>query len=337
MKLGDAIELKYGKGLTQKSRKPGNVGVYGSNGLVDYHNVALINGPGIIVGRKGSVGAVTWAKNDFWPIDTTYYVQLKSEGSLRYWYYYLKTLRLERMNSHAAVPGLNRDTAYSVEISELSPNKQRSIASILSSYDDLIENNSKRIKKLESMVRFLYRHYFEVPESDDWDIVKVGEILGKVPKSSKLQKSDYLEDGTYPVIDQSKKFIAGYTNKLDTVIVEKLPLTIFGDHTRAVKLAQEPFARGADGTQIITSDALPPYYLYHTIKELPLSNEHYARHFKILKVTEIKAPPENILDEFEAKVEPIYKLINVLMKRNRGLSKARDLLLPRLMSGEIEV
>lgn len=214
---------------------------------------------------------------------------------------------------------------------------QRKIAGVLGTYDDLIENNSERIEKLEAMARLLYRHYFEVPESTDWEVVKIGDILGRTPKSTKLQKSEYLGEGIYPVIDQGKEYIAGYTDKQDSVINEKLPLTVFGDHTRAVKLAQDPFARGADGTQIVVSDILPPYYLYQTIKDLPLSNEHYARHFKLLKVTEIARPPESILCEFEAKVEPIFKLINALTKRNRNLAKARELLLPRLMSGEIKV
>lgn len=214
---------------------------------------------------------------------------------------------------------------------------QQKIAGVLGSYDNLIENSIMRIEKLESMARLLYRHYFEVSEATDWEIIKIGDILGKAPTSAKLQKSEYLEEGTYPVIDQGKEYIAGYTNKQEAVIADKLPLTVFGDHTRAVKLAHDPFARGADGTQIVVSDILPPYYLYQTIKDLPLSNEHYARHFKLLKATEIAQPPENILSEFEEKVEPIFKLINMLTKRNRNLAKARDLLLPRLMSGEITI
>lgn len=224
-----------------------------------------------------------------------------------------------------------------IDIHEFPKDTQKKIGVILGAYDDLIENNSKRIEKLEAMAHLLYRHYFDVSDATDWEKVKIGDILGKAPTSAKLQKSEYLEEGTYPVIDQGKEYIAGYTNKQEAVIADNLPLTVFGDHTRAVKLAHDPFARGADGTQIVVSDILPPYYLYQTIKDLPLSNEHYARHFKLLKATEIAQPPENILSEFEEKVEPIFKLINMLTKRNRNLAKARDLLLPRLMSGEIKV
>lgn len=224
-----------------------------------------------------------------------------------------------------------------IDIPEFSKNTQEKIGRILGAYDDLTANNSKRIEKLEAMAHLLYRHYFNVSGATNWEIVKIGDILGKAPTSAKLQKSEYLDEGAYPVIDQGKEYIAGYTNKREAIITDKLPLTVFGDHTRAVKLAQDPFARGADGTQIVVSDILPPYYLYQTIKDLPLSNEHYARHFKLLKATEITRPPEDILNEFEVKVEPVFKLINTLTKQNRSLAKARDMLLPRLMSGEIKL
>lgn len=271
----------------------------------------------------------------------TYVITSKDpdETNIRYVYYALIPLlgSFKTMSTGTTTKFLTKTILDRVEIPLPAKSHQDQVADILSAYDDSIENNSKRIEKLEAMARLLYRHYFEVPEASDWEIVKIGDILGKAPSSAKLQKGEYLDEGTYPVIDQGKEYIAGYTNKQEAVIADKLPLTVFGDHTRAVKLTHDPFARGADGTQIVVSDILPPYYLYQTIKDLPLSSEHYARHFKLLKATEIARPPENILSEFEEKVEPIFKLINTLTKRNRKLAKARDLLLPRLMSGEIKV
>lgn len=267
------------------------------------------------------------------------FVPDKHKADVRFVKYSIDTLKLQMRNISRGTTQDNLSVDKLLLFDILTPSfaVQQKIAGVLGAYDDLIENNSKRIGKLEAMACLLYRHYFEVSEAADWDIVKIGDILGKAPTSAKLQKSEYLDEGIYPVIDQGKEYIAGYTNKQEAVIADKLPLTVFGDHTRAVKLAHDPFARGADGTQIVVSDILPPYYLYQTIKDLPLSNEHYARHFKLLKATEIARPPENILSEFEAKAELVFKLINTLTKRNRNLAKARDLLLPRLMSGEITV
>jgi type I restriction enzyme, S subunit len=109
-KLGDVIELAYGKSLTAKNRIPGSVPVYGSAGVVGYHNESLTSGPGIIVGRKGNVGSVFWSDNDFFPIDTVFYVQTKV--SLPYIYYNLQAQNF--INNDAAVPGLNRNQAYSL-------------------------------------------------------------------------------------------------------------------------------------------------------------------------------------------------------------------------------
>ena len=78
--LGKEIELSYGKGLTETTRKEGTIPVFGSNGIVGFHNEFLVKGPGVVIGRKGSVGEVKYSKADFWPIDTTYYVKLRSDS-----------------------------------------------------------------------------------------------------------------------------------------------------------------------------------------------------------------------------------------------------------------
>ena len=89
--IGNLISLEYGSGLTESKRKGGKYPVFGSNGIVGYHNEYQVQGPGIVVGRKGSIGEVNWTNEDFWPIDTTYYVKLKDKNtSLKYVYYLSK-------------------------------------------------------------------------------------------------------------------------------------------------------------------------------------------------------------------------------------------------------
>lgn len=113
--VGDVIELKYGKSMPATRRIAGDIPVFGSGGIGGFHDKALVKGPGIIVGRKGTVGAVYWSEVDFFPIDTTFYVACKSSRtSLEYTYFALKSLGLEHMNSDSAVPGLNRDRAHSL-------------------------------------------------------------------------------------------------------------------------------------------------------------------------------------------------------------------------------
>lgn len=110
--LKNVLELAYGKALKQTERKGGHVAVYGSGGLGGYHDDSLVDGPCIIVGRKGNVGKIFWVDQDCWPIDTVFYV--KSEFSKFYLYYNL--LNQKFFNSDAAVPGLNRESAYNNKI-----------------------------------------------------------------------------------------------------------------------------------------------------------------------------------------------------------------------------
>lgn len=114
LKVEDLMELAYGKALKATDRVEGPVSVYGSGGVTGYHNESLVDGPGIIVGRKGTVGSLYWEDRPFFPIDTVFFV--KTKRPLTYCYYLLQTLGLEDMNTDGAVPGLNRGNAYRLSV-----------------------------------------------------------------------------------------------------------------------------------------------------------------------------------------------------------------------------
>ena len=111
-KLGEVLELNYGKALKKEDRRGGDYPVFGSSGIVGTHDAALVEGPGIIVGRKGNVGSVFWCDDDFFVIDTAYFVT--ASVPLRFLLYVLPTLNF--INSDAAVPGLSRNQAYTLEL-----------------------------------------------------------------------------------------------------------------------------------------------------------------------------------------------------------------------------
>ena len=111
--LGEIIELAYGKSLRADKRLGGHIPVYGSNGQVGWHNEKLVDGPGVIIGRKGNPGIVTWSHMDFYPIDTTFYVKSKDSGiGFFFLHYALKRQNLPSVAADSAVPGLNRNLAY---------------------------------------------------------------------------------------------------------------------------------------------------------------------------------------------------------------------------------
>jgi len=127
-KLGEVIELCYGKALKEEDRNGGKYPVYASSGIVGYHDLFIATSPGIVVGRKGNVGSVFWVTQNFYPIDTAFFV--KTSLSLYYTYYNL--LSQNFIEGDAAVPGLNRNQAYSNFI--LIP-----CDDLLSKFDDLIK------------------------------------------------------------------------------------------------------------------------------------------------------------------------------------------------------
>ena len=110
--LGNVLTLNYGKALREDHRNSGFVAVYGSNGIVGYHDSSLTHAPTIIVGRKGSVGEVHFSQNACWPIDTTYFIDAFSEFEPQFVFYQLKALKLSEQEKSSAIPGLNRDDVY---------------------------------------------------------------------------------------------------------------------------------------------------------------------------------------------------------------------------------
>lgn len=239
-----------------------------------------------------------------------------------------------------------------IKIDVPSLESQKHIADILSAYDDLIENNQKQIKLLEEAAQRLYKEWFVdlrfpghentkivdgVPEG--WIKEEIGKIIKKVHRTKQIVASEYKDEGSIPIVDQSRAFVAGYTNDLEARVDFGIPIIVFGDHTRIVKLIQFPFAKGADGTQLIISDCLemPQRLLYCSIMNVDLSNYHYARHFKYLKEEKIMIPTVKVANEFENNVTGIFSKIQNCRDEIIRCQKTRDLLLPKLMSGEVEV
>ncbi len=160
--VADIAPFAYGKALPEGQRNTtGKVPVYGSNGIVGFHDVPLTSGPTVVVGRKGTVGAVHYSPVPCWPIDTTFFVTGSDHLLTRYRYYLLKSLGLGHMNADSAVPGLNRDAAHAREVRVPKwEAEQRAIAHILGTLDDKIELNRRMSETLEAMARALFKSWF---------------------------------------------------------------------------------------------------------------------------------------------------------------------------------
>ena len=366
--LGDFAPLVYGKSLPKRTRATdGQIDVFGSGGVDGKHEEALTNGPTVVVGRKGTVGKVHFSPNPCWPIDTTYFIEDADRELARFKFYMLQTLGLNKLNYDSAVPGLKRDQAHSIQIRVPSADVQRHVATALGTFDDLIENNRRRIEILEEMARLLYREwfvYFRFPGHEDVKLVDSG--LGPIPEGWEIQSFAELAD-----------FVNGFAFKPDHWLDAGLPIIKIKELKNGVT-SDTPRYHGTDiskkyfvddGSVLFSWSADLKAYLWAS--GLGLLNQHLfdvrpyevsalfiflslnermdefraraqgttMKHIKRSALGEVKiALPKNKLrDTFEGVARPLLDLQLNLSKQNRALREARDLLLPRLVSGELDV
>lgn len=147
--LGDLIHLEYGKGLKKADRTGQGYPVIGSSGVIDYHKEFLVEAPGIVIGRKGTLGETIYLTKNFHPIDTTYYIDSKVDSKgLYYEYFLLKNIGFEKMNTDSAVPGLNRNIALATEL--LIPPRE-----LIKKFSEVVEPMFKKIETNQNQINLL--------------------------------------------------------------------------------------------------------------------------------------------------------------------------------------
>lgn len=173
VKIKDIFELKYGKGLPKRVRNTnGMYPVYGSNGIVDYHDDYLISNNAIIFGRKGAVGKVHLTNMPSWPIDTTYYIVPSNYINIKYIYYYLNTINFQIYNRATAIPGINRNDVYSIDFHLAPLNEQHRIVdkieSLFSKIDAGVASLSIAKERLASYRQSLLKAAIEGRLTETW-------------------------------------------------------------------------------------------------------------------------------------------------------------------------
>lgn len=197
--LRDILIIEYGKGLKKSERSSsGQVPVYGSSGIIGRHDRALVSGPCIIIGRKGTAGAIHYSEADCWPIDTTYYTQPPNEMSSKYLYYALNSLNLGLLDKSTAVPGLNRDELYSqtIPLAPL-PEQNRIVAEIEKQFTRLdvganalkgVQANLQRYKAVLFKTAYegrLVPHEAELAQVEGRDYEPADRLLARILEKRK--------------------------------------------------------------------------------------------------------------------------------------------------------
>ena len=176
--IGEICVFEYGKPLKAENRIDGEFPVYGSNGIVGYHNEYLVEAPFIIVGRKGSAGSVHYSEKNGFPIDTTFYIKLENENTiiLKYLFHILSSLDLKNVNTQAGVPGLNRNDAYNLEIPLPPLEVQREIVAEIEGYQRIIDGARMVVENWKPNIELELEEARKESGVEEWEMVKLGDV-----------------------------------------------------------------------------------------------------------------------------------------------------------------
>jgi type I restriction enzyme S subunit len=370
---GDVAELRYGKSIREYPSEPSDdfrFRVFGTNGPIGWHNEPLVEAPGIIIGRKGAYRGVHFSQQPFFVIDTAYYLKINDpEIDLKWAYYQLTTVDINRMDSGSAIPSTKREDFYSIPVSIPKLSTQQRIAEILTSYDALMENNRRRMELLEESARLLYREWFVrlrfpgheharltsgIPSG--WERVPTPEAIEINPTTRLSDEEErwYVEMANLPtdsmVIQSAIKRDGRSGSKFrngDTLLARITPCLENGKTGFVNFMADGESGRGSTEFIVLRSKRVTPEFVYclartydfreNAIKSMIGSSGRQRVQESCFEKFIVLVPPRSLLELFSESAKPMFQQIRVLHLQNQKLRVACDLLLPRLMSGEIEL
>lgn len=274
-----------------------------------------------------------------------------------YLYYALKANQFSmycvlRGQGSANQASITLDTIFRFKFKAHFFSEQKKIADILSTYDKLIENNNKRIKRLEKMAENLYKEWFvrfRFPGYEDvefvngipegWEIKKIKNCVERLPFNRLYKQNELESKGKVIVIDQSSAEILGYHNNEPShyASIDK-PILLFGDHSCKFVFMIRDFSLGENVVPFISKNVhqINNYYLFYAVHKI-IVTEEYKRHWGRFTAMKILVPTYEVQLMFMNFIKPMIQMKNKLWNENQLLIKQRDRLLPRLMSGKLEV
>ena len=370
--LGDVITLKRGHDLPEKKRVVGPVPVVSSSGITGCHNEAKVDSPGVVTGRYGTIGKVFFIEEPFWPLNTALYVIDFKGNDPRFVAYLLRNTLRNYKTEKAAVPGVDRNVLHTLKVRAPNVDEQATIVSILSAYDDLIENNRRRIAFLEEAARLLYREWFvhfRFPGHEHVKIVdgipegwerKTYSALFRFLSGFAFKSKTYRSEGKFGIVTiknaHDSQFIPECQSRLDDV-PDKMPkhcalatgdilLSLTGNVGRACIVFGENYLLNQRVAKVVGNTGVPRSFTYWSFSnnttQKELENQAYGVAQLNLSPVELAKrgllrPSPMMLESFGKMADPIFDQIMILNLEIVKLSQARDLLLPRLMNGEITV
>ena len=376
--LDKIVTFQRGFDLPKTKFKNGLFPVVGSTNIIGYHDEFKVNPPCVVTGRSGTLGKFQYMNENFWPHNTTLWVKDFKGNNPKYVYYLLKTLNFSFLNGGASVPTLNRNVLKSINLKySTSLKTQKCIADILSAYDDLIENNLKRIKLLEQAAQNIYNEWFvnlrfpghentpinkEAGLPEGWEVKKLKEYVD-FKEGPGLRNWQYRTKGV-PFLNirmmnsgelnfSSVKYLEAeeVNNKYKHFLLNEFDLIISTSGT----LGKVVTIRKSHLPLCLNTSIIRLRPIYSRIGKWYIKRKVSSKEFidemnsfatgsaqlnfgpKHLNMMDILLPNEDLGKEYERLTNPLELKILALLDYNQKLKAARDILLPRLMNRTIEV
>lgn len=336
----------------EREKKKGSYPYYGASGIIDYIDEYIFDGEYVLVSEDGEnlrsrkTPIIFKAKGKFWVNNHAHIIKGKENILLDdYLMYAFNNINISGYITGAAQPKLTQENLCKISI-PIPENYdiQQKIAKILSNYDDLIENNNERIKILEEMAQKIYKEWFvefKYPghETATFKETELGKIV--MPKKGKNITKATIKEGNIPVVAGGLE--PAYYHNTSNTEAPVITVSASGANAGYVKLYYENI--WASDCSYIDNKMTPyVYYFYSYLKynQIDVTNLQkgaaqphvYPQDLATLKITDIN---ENVIKQFNLIVTPLFEEIRNINLKNKFLKQTKDMLLPRLMSGEIDI
>ena len=367
--LGDLVKIKYGKNQKKvQDDTNGQYPIFGTGGLMGYSIEYLYDKPSVLIGRKGSIEKVRYIEEPFWTVDTLFYTEVNDKIVIpKFLYYVLFLIDLSRYNEGTSIPSLRTETLNSLDLPIPNLDYQNRVLSILSKIDKKIEINEKINKNLEEQLETLYNSFFvyyddflkeDLEECEiglipkEWSLLSLGDVTTKI--NEKVGSNDYK---VFSAVNTGNLILSEeyfdkqvYSKSIEKYIVVKQKEFAYNPARINIgSIGRNDF--GFDG-------CVSPVYVAFKVEEgyenfmnmyiksnrfnqwvitLSSGSVRQTLNYNDFSIIKIAYPPKELINKFNTIYDSYYEVINYNKSVINNLEKIRDLLLPKLMSGEIDV
>jgi type I restriction enzyme S subunit len=374
--LGEVFTLQRGFDITKKEQSEGIYPVVSSSGINSYHNEFKVEAPGVVIGRKGTIGTAFYLEENYWPHDTSLWIKDFKGNDPKFLYYFLKTIPLQKLDSGSANPTLNRNFVHILEAYIPVVDEQKKIATVLSYIDEKIELNNKINADLEAMAQLIYDYWFlqfDFPDANGKPYKSSGgkmifsdELNRKIPEGWEIKELDiiakcimgqspkgdtYNNDGIGTALlngpaDYKNGALFGRTyTTAPTRLCEKNDMVLCIRATIGnLVYSEDQFCLGRGVAAVKPNDKTNSELIYFFILQEIQRFKMQATGSIIKGITKDDLAKSKCLVPSEKLALNFHKLINPMFDRLRKnkeetlkLIGLRDWLLPMLMNGQVTV